>query len=314
MQIGRPGRWRRRRTTVCMTGGLEPQFARRCAIEQPGRQHAVIDQRPALAGHTLGVKRLRTQTAPPQRIVDHIDARRKQPLAELVPQEAGLARNRAAVDGAGEMPDQGARNAAVEHHRHLAGWRLARIEPLHGTLTGVAPDFLRRVEIGRMQCRRIVVVALHTCAFAGDRGHRYAVTRAEIGAGKAVTGHQHHAANAGGGRGATRLGDALHRQARLFRAARHRFKPSHVRQRGIEQIEVGKFPCQQRGICQPGERIVRRDAGHRHGALRQRGDAIARDVIGRNHRLTFADQHAQAHVVAFGSLGLLDRAVADFDG
>ena len=88
---------------------------------------------------------------------------------------------------------------------------------------------------------------------------------------------------------------------------------SNVRQRGIEQIEIGKIARQQSGIRQPGERVLGRDARHRHGALGQRRDAVARDVVGRNHRLTLADQHAQAHVVAFGALGFLDRAVANLD-
>ena len=41
--------------------------------------------------------------------------------------------------------------------------------------------------------------------------------------------------------------------------------------------------------------------------------AFARRVVGGDHRLPAPDQDAQAHVVAFGALGFLDRAVAHLD-
>ena len=42
-------------------------------------------------------------------------------------------------------------------------------------------------------------------------------------------------------------------------------------------------------------------------------DAVAADIVGRDHRLALADQHAQADIVAFGALGFLDAAVAHLD-
>ena len=42
-------------------------------------------------------------------------------------------------------------------------------------------------------------------------------------------------------------------------------------------------------------------------------DGIAADVVGRDHRLALADQHAQADVVALGAFGFLDAAVAHLD-
>ena len=61
-----------------MAGGLEIELTRGRAIEQPGLQHAVGDQR-----HALGVERPRPAAAPPQRVVDDVDAGREQPLAGL---------------------------------------------------------------------------------------------------------------------------------------------------------------------------------------------------------------------------------------
>src|ERR1019366_10344916 len=106
--IARPRRRRGGHTALRMTGGGEAELARGRAIEQPGLQHAVLHQRERVAGDALTVERPRALAAPPQRIVDDTDAGREQALAELVPQEAGLARDRGAVDGAGQMSDEAA--------------------------------------------------------------------------------------------------------------------------------------------------------------------------------------------------------------
>ena len=59
--------------------------------------------------------------------------------------------------------------------------------------------------------------------------------------------------------------------------------------------------------------VLRRDARHRDRALGERIRAVAAHVVGRDHGLPLADQHAQADVVALGALALLDRAVAHLD-
>jgi len=51
-----------------------------------------------------------------------------------------------------------------------------------------------------------------------------------------------------------------------------------------------------------------------HRALGQSRNAVAAHVVGRNHRLALADQHAQADIVALGALALLDASVAQLDG
>ena len=59
--------------------------------------------------------------------------------------------------------------------------------------------------------------------------------------------------------------------------------------------------------------ILWRYSRHRDRALGKRIRAIALHVVGGNHRLAFAHQYAQAHVVAFGALAFLDRPIAHFD-
>src|SRR6185437_16680379 len=102
-----------------------------------------------------------TQAAPPQRIVDDIDAGREYLSAALLAQEAALAGNRAAVGGAGKMADQGAGDTPVEHHRDAARRHLAWIEALDGPLSGASPDFLRALQVRGMQHRRVIVVRFH---------------------------------------------------------------------------------------------------------------------------------------------------------
>src|SRR4051794_36711689 len=110
-----------------MTGAGKAKLARGGAVQDPGLQHTIFDERHALAGNALAVERPRAQAALAQRIVDDVDAGGENPLAHLVLEEARLTRDRAAVDGADQMADDRARDAPVEHHRHLPGRDLARI-------------------------------------------------------------------------------------------------------------------------------------------------------------------------------------------
>ena len=130
---------------------------------------------------------------------------------------------------------------------------------------------------------------------------------------KAGRRHEHHAADAARRRCAAGLGDTLHCDARRFRFQRAAFEFGGRRHRGVEQIEIWKLARQQRRIGEADIVVIRRDARHRHRALGELCDAIAADIVGGDHRLPLADQHAQADIVAFGALGFLDAAVAHLD-
>ena len=165
-----------------------------------------------------------------------------------------------------------------------------------------------------MQRRGIIVVALHLGAFAGDRHHRDAMARAEIGAAEAVAGDQHHAADAGRRRGAARLGDALAPPCpRLLGGLRQLFQLGHRRQFAVDQVEIGDIARQQAFVGKPGIFVFRRHARHRHRAIGECRDVVAGHVIGRDHRLALAHQHAQAQIVALRAFGFLHRAVAHLD-
>jgi hypothetical protein len=59
--------------------------------------------------------------------------------------------------------------------------------------------------------------------------------------------------------------------------------------------------------------VVGRDPRHGDRAFGQSGDAVAADVVGRDHRLALPHQHAQSDIVAFRALGFLDAPIADLD-
>src|SRR5262245_63680949 len=133
-----------------MTGGDKSELARGGGIEQPGCEHAVVHQGHALGRNTFGVERARTQAARAVRVIDHLDARPEQPLPELFFEETRLARDRGAVDRAGEMADERSRYPPVEYDRDALGLHFARVEPFDRALARRAPDLVRRVEIGAM--------------------------------------------------------------------------------------------------------------------------------------------------------------------
>ena len=118
----------------------QPELARRAQIEQPGRQHAVVDDGAALVGDAFAVERPRAQAALPVRIVDDGDrlgrrgARRACPSGSWCRARSTGRRSRRA-DGA----EQAARHARIEHHRTLAGRHLAGAEPLDRALAGARP-------------------------------------------------------------------------------------------------------------------------------------------------------------------------------
>ena len=136
---------------------------------------------------------------------------------------------------------------------------------------------------------------------------------AQIGAVETGRGHQHHAADAGRGGSAAGFGHALDRKRGCFGLAGAAFELGRRGDVGIEQIEIGKFARQQRRIGKADILVVGRNPRHRHRALGELCDAVAADVVGRDHGLALAEQHAQADIVAFGALGFLDAAVAHLD-
>src|SRR6202008_3830727 len=109
------------------------------------------------------------------RIIDDGDVRAEDALAEFVLQEARAACDRGAVDGARQMTEQAAGDAGVIADRPPGGRRLAGVEPLHRPFAGALADGGGILEIAAVDGRRVVVVALHARALAGEHGGADAV-------------------------------------------------------------------------------------------------------------------------------------------
>src|SRR5436190_1363798 len=93
VQIIWTGRRRGRDAAMGMAGRDQPEFARGRAIQQPRRQHPLIDDRQLFDSDTFGVERLRAQPSHSQGIVDDANIVGKQLLSETVFEKTGLARN-----------------------------------------------------------------------------------------------------------------------------------------------------------------------------------------------------------------------------
>ena len=105
----------------------------------------------------------------------------------------------------------------------------------------------------------------------------------------------------------------LTESAACFGGARQRFEFAHGWQFGIDQFEVGKIVRQLIGIGETRKFVLGRRARHGNGPRGEGGGAIIRDVVGRDHRLAAADQHAQPEIVAFRAFRLFNLSVAQLD-
>src|SRR6201984_2149199 len=63
-----------------VAGGLQAELARGAQVQQPGRQHPIVDDGAAAVGDPLAVERLRAQAALAVRVVGDRDRLRKDPL------------------------------------------------------------------------------------------------------------------------------------------------------------------------------------------------------------------------------------------
>src|ERR1700745_2022399 len=79
MQIARAGRGRRGYPGLGVGGAGNTALARGRGVQDPRREHAVLDDGETPGRNALGVERARAQTAPTQRTVANVDARPEQP-------------------------------------------------------------------------------------------------------------------------------------------------------------------------------------------------------------------------------------------
>ena len=209
------------------------------------------------------------------------------------------------------MADEADGDARIVDDGDPAGRHLARVQPVHGALAGIAADHFRVRQVGAVDLALAVVVALHRRAGAGDRRGAEAEARAEIGAGEAAGGGKHQAAQPPVGAGAAGVGDAGNGAGGILGGERGLGQFVGRGNGGVEQIEVGEAGGQRLRLGQPGEAVLGRDLGHGDGALGELG-RIGQHVGGDGRRAP-ADEGTQREVVALGAAGLLDLAEAHVD-
>src|ERR1051325_5949104 len=167
-----------------MARRLQAELARRAQIQEPRRQHAVVDERPPPVGDTLSVERLRAVTALTVRVFGDRDRFRENPPVQLVSQEARAARDRRARNRPQQMRDEAARDAWIEHDWTAAGGALGGVETADCALAGAATDLGRVAQIGGVDAVGEIVVPLHGAARPADDGGADGMVRAAIPSGE----------------------------------------------------------------------------------------------------------------------------------
>ncbi len=153
-----------------MAGRLQIELACGSQVEQPRRQHAVIDQIAPFVGDALCIEGFGALAARAVRIVHHGDAVGEDLGVQAVFQEAGAAGDGRTGDGAGHMPDQPAGDARVIDHWNLGGGHAPRAQPGDSAFARACADGRRVFHIGAIDGMGEVVLGFHACAF--PRNHR----------------------------------------------------------------------------------------------------------------------------------------------
>src|SRR6185437_6260595 len=96
-----------------VAGGCEVELACRGEIEQPCREHAIVDNGISFGRQSFGIERPAAMSALAMRVVEDADAFGENLFAHLVLEERRAAGHGATVDGAGKMADQSAGYAPV---------------------------------------------------------------------------------------------------------------------------------------------------------------------------------------------------------
>ena len=298
-----------------MACGFEVELARGREVEQPCREHAVVDHGRPRGRQSLGIERPAAQSALAQRIVEDADAGRENAFAHLVFQKRRAARDGPAVDGAGEMADQAARDTAVIDHRHAGALRLARVEAADGVFPGGTADLCGRHQILEMHGTRPFVVAFHAGALAGENGAGQGVTAAAVAAAETIGGREHNAGSAPARLGALGIGHALGGARGVLGLRRHREQFLGGGPSLVVEIEVGPALRQQLRRSDAASRIFRYHASHVDGTTGQLAQRSGCKVGRGDEGLALAHEHAQAEIAAFAALELfaLAQSLGDRD-
>ncbi|MNC56837.1 hypothetical protein D3C75_1064600 [compost metagenome] len=89
-----------------VAGAMQPQFTRGVAGQQPGFQHAIFDDVPALGAYAFAVERRRGQPFQQVRMFFNGHPFRQDLFTQRIQQEGGFAINAAAADSTNQVAKQ----------------------------------------------------------------------------------------------------------------------------------------------------------------------------------------------------------------
>ena len=288
----------------------EPKLPRAGAVQQPGLQHAVLDQGAPRVGDAFAVERLGAQAAHAMRIVDDRDAGREHFLAHPVLQETHAARDGGAGNRAREMTQQAVGHARFKHDRHAWDGTLRGLRRATARSPALLPTFSAASRSPRMPRAGTVVIGLHVGAFAGQHGDADAMTGAGIAAEEAGAGRERNRTAAEVRAAAFGIGDARHRQRGAFCRAGALDQRVGGRLGGVFKVERGNALREAIRRRETGEFVLRRQLRHRHGAAGQGIERVRREIGRGDECHALADKHPQAQIGGFGPFDIFKLAQA----
>ena len=184
----------------------------------------------------------------------------------------------------------------------MGGLHLARAQAFDRPFAGAFADRRGRGQILYIDGCRVIVIALHLGAFAGQHRGRKAAARHRIGLGEPVGRGHGHTGVAPGGLGAFRIGDARHRPRRILGFDGDIDQGSGLRFGRIENIERRYVGDDLVRIGDAAIGIFGRCLGHGDGALDHGIQRILGKIRGTDDRLAFAHKNPQTRIGAFRPL------------
>ena len=198
----------------------------------------------------------------------------------------------------------------------MGGLHLARPQALDRSFPGAFADLRGRRQIREIDGGRVIVIALHIGAFAGQHRRRKTAARHRIGLCEPVGRGHRHTGVAPAGLGAFRIGDAGDRARRIFGFDGDIDQGLGLRFGRVENIERRYVGDDLTRIGDAAIGIFGRRLDHGDGAFDHGVERVNGKIGGTDDGLTFADENPQPQIGAFRPLKLFrgTEPLRHFDG
>ncbi len=263
-----------------IAGRRHAELSRRVAAEEIAAHDAVAHDVARRRRDPFGVEWRAAPRARKMRLLANRDVRREHGLAQRIEQERRAPVQRPAGHRADEESDQVRGLRRLEDHRALGCRELARIEPAHGSQSGIASHALGGLEIARRARRRVPVVALHrTVAGVADHGAIDVMVRCPVTVEEAVAVRVDEFRFVSRDRAAFRVGEPrVDRKRRAFRRLAERDRRLDIEIPRVIEIEVRDRAREPVRIGESGCAVLRRVPRDRECLRHRRLDCLGREI------------------------------------